>query len=198
MTTVMICKLVAANSAAALQTALAALQVSATQLATDQRGQDIAAYFDPTDDLNKYLMAVAYAGDDTPASKVSDQQFLVAEASSLTALQTAVNTALAAAIHHTRSDGNCNANAGDVTVGAAMFQSTDVGRGLIVGTATRTISAYVSSTRVTYSGAAITGTGKTVSLLGAECLQSLEVAAFRERDGDPHYSILLAVEGQLA
>lgn len=50
-----------------------------------------------------------------------------------------------------------------------------------------------------YAGAALDAdTGLDVVLFGAEAIQDVEANVFRERDGDPHYVVMLAVEGQLA
>lgn len=199
MTVPLVVKLFSAKSTALLQDAIDAYVAGdGSQLATDIRGMDMSGFFDPQSDKNIVFAAVAFKGDDLAVSKVADLHIQSIEASSLADAQTALNAALANVIHHTRADGDADNVAGKITVGGAMFQATDVGRKIIIDGSERTITAYTSATVVTYSGAAITGTSLDVSLCGAECLQDLEVEAFRERDGDHHFVVMFAAEGQAA
>ncbi len=182
-----------------LESAIATYQAGAgSQLVTDQRGMDVDVYYDPVSGKYRHFAALAWGGQDIPVSKLGDQQFLACNGNSLAAAQTAVDAELANVIHAVRADGNANSNPGDIVVGASCFEVEDVGRKITIGSAVRTITAYVSATRVTYSGAAITGTGLTVKLHGAEVLQKLSVAAFREPDGDPHFVVAIATGGQIA
>lgn len=192
-------RLFSEDSVADLQTALVALQAEVGDPASvDQRGQRMAAYFDKNSGKTRIVAALAYAGTDMPATATADQQFIVLEDDSLTGLQTALNAALAAAAHHVRADADANANAGDITVGAAMFAVGDVGRQITIDGNVRTITAYTSATRITYSGAAITGTGLDVTLHGAESLQAIDIDAYKHDDGDTHIVLMLALEGQVA
>ncbi len=201
--TLLAIKLIADDAASDLQTAIDAFLAGAgSGLLTAQRGMDVAAYFDPQDDKNKFFCALAYSGEDTPASKTANQQFIVVEGQSLAAVQTALNAALAVAKHAQVTDGVTSV-AGTLTTATGMFASEDVGRKIrIIESGVnqdRVIATYSSANSVTYTGTAfVSGTGKTVALLGAEVLQGVEVTAFRERDGDPHFSVLAAVEGQIA
>lgn len=198
MTTPVLVKLISANSKAAFDTALAAYIAGAgSGLATDNRAMAMATMFNPETDAHQIFAAFAHGGDDTPASKVADQQFIMLEDDDLAALQTALDTAIADAAHHVNATGNADTNAGDINVTGNMFQATDVGRKITIAGNVRTITAFVSATRVTYSGAAITGTSLSVTLHGAETVQDINVSVHRDRDGDIRYAVLLAVEGQL-
>lgn len=200
MTTVLKIKLLSEDKKADIEAAIAAYKAGAgAALLTDQRGMAFDAYVDPGDKDTVFSVALAHAGDDVPAAKVADLQHILVVEDKLADAQTALDAALAAVVHHKRTDGDADTNAGDITVGGAMFQATDVGtRKVKIGGSLRDITAFVSGTRVTYSGAAITGTGLTVELLGAECLQDLQMKVLREADGDPKFHILAACEGQLA
>lgn len=193
-------KLFSNNNAASLQTAIAALQVAvgSTQLATDQRGQDLSVHREKATGLTRLFAALAFDGTDMPATKTADQQFLVVQGRDLVSVQAELDAALADAKHHVRADGNADTNPGDINVGAAMFAVGDVGRKITIGTNERTITAYTSATRVTYSGAAITGTGLAVILHGAESLAKLDVGVCEADDGSQSLTVLAAVEGQVA
>ena len=193
-------KLLSDDSASDLAAAIAAYQAGVgTPAISDQRGQDMRAFLDKSAGKTQLVAAIAHDGTDMPASKTADQQFLVVEADTVAAAQVALDAALAGAVHHRRADGDANTNAGDINVGAAMFAAGDVGtRNVRIGTQVRAIAAFTSATRVTYSGAAITGTGLVVELLGAESLQAVDIDAFKSDDGDLHLVVMAAVEGQIA
>jgi len=199
MTTVLKIKLISDDKKADFDAAVAAYKAGAgAQLLTDQRGMAFDVFVDPSDKDSVFFAALAHEGDDVPAAKVADLQHVLVVEDKLAAAQTALDAALADVVHHKRTDGDADSFAGDIVVGANMFQATDVGRKIKIGTNERTITAFVSATRATYSGAAITGTGLTVELKGAECLQALSMKVVREGDGDPKFHILGAFEGQLA
>lgn len=193
-------KLLSDDSATELAAAIAAFQAGAgTPAVSDQRGQDMRAFLDKSAGKTQLVAAIAHEGTDMPAAKTADQQFLVVEADTVAAAQVALDAALAGAVHHRRTDGDANTNAGDINVGAAMFAAGDVGtRRVRIAGQLREITAFTSATRVTYSGAAITGTGLTVELMGAESLQAVDVDAFKSDDGDLHVVVMASVEGQIA
>lgn len=197
-------KLFSAASAAALKTAVDAYAAGAgSQILTDQRAMAMASFFDTQKNQYTKFFAIAHDGTDIPASKTANQQFIALEADSVTALQTALDAALANIVHLTASDGNTTV-ANTLTSAGAAFAAGDVGRKIRINESgvdqDRVITVRNSATSVTYAGTAfVSGTGKTYSLLGAETIpvQGVAVAVHRERDGDPHYSVFVACEGQI-
>lgn len=168
------------------------------ELLTSQRGMDAAEFVEPDGDRG-VLLALAHGGLAVPVSKIGNlaHDTLLAKGG-LADVQAAVDAALAAVVHKTVTDGDANAVAGSLTSATMAFEAEDVGRKLVIGTETRTITAFTSATEVVYSGAAITGTGLTVKLLGAEVLQDLHISASKSRDGKFNVLVAMATGGQVA
>lgn len=198
-------KLFTENSAAKVQADIAAFQAGVGNPAlSDQRGSAMHAYYERINDKSRVFAAVAYAGSDVPVTKTADQQFICIEDDHLDQCQAALDAALAEAVHSTVADGvtTTPAHLVSATIG---FVSTDVGRKLRIiesGVAVeKTITVYNSATDVTYDaalGSFVSGTGKTVALLGAEVVQNIDVAAYQDPDGDIQHIVMVAVEGQIA
>lgn len=82
--------------------------------------------------------------------------------------------------------------AGNVAITETLAVGTLTPVGMANGVNATTTSAH-------YAGAAlVSGTGKTVKLFGAECLQSLALNLYREPDADYRFQVMAAVEGQVA
>jgi len=197
-------KLMTDDSPTDLEAAIAAYQAGAgSALLTYQRGVAMDSFFDPQRDKSVFFVALAHGGLDVPVTKTADLSFLVLQDDSLADLQTSLNAALALVKQAQVADGNTTV-AGTVTTTTPLFEAEDVGRKIRIGSAVRTITAYTSATEVDYDNSVAeggdfsSGTGLTVELLGAEVLQSVEVSAFRERDGDPRFVLMLALGGQVA
>jgi hypothetical protein len=191
-------KLLEADSAPELQTKINAL-VAADSIVNGLRGMALSAY--RAADLDTQMVAcLAYAGTDLPAGagKTSNVKVLSVEGNTLAKAQAALDLALSEVLQATNATGNANTNPGDINVTGNMFLAGDVGRKIRIGGALRTITAFTSTTRVTYSGAAIAGTGLTVELLGAEVLQpdGICVSAFKDQNGGSRIALLVAVSGE--
>lgn len=191
-------KLIEAEKASALQTAIDAYLVSQS-LVNGIRGMAVHTHKAQDGDA-KTMVALAHDGLDLPAgaAKVGNLQVLAVEGVGVVAAQAALDLALADAIHDTDAAGDADTFAGDIVAGASIFEAEDVGRKISIGTNERTITAFVSATRATYSGAAITGTGLSVKLRGAEILQPDGVCldAFKSQDGKTKVSVVIAVNGE--
>jgi hypothetical protein len=169
-----------------------------SDLASSQRAMALDAFVEADGDKG-LMLALAHGGLDVPASKIADLDHLVVRASGeVSAIQGAVDAALADVVHKTVADGNANTTPGSITSATMAFEAEDVGRGIVIDGQRRTITSFGSGTAVAYSGPAITGTGLTVSLLGAEVLQGLEMSARKGRAGGFHMTMALAVNGELA
>lgn len=194
-------KLFSEDATDELTEAIAAFQAGAgTPAISDQRGMDMAAYYDRSNDKTRVVAAVAYAGTDMPVTKTADQQFLCVEDDSLVGVQARLDAALALAVNRTVADGVTTAP-GVLTSATLNFAVDDVGRQLQIGDVRRTITVRNSATSVNYDNAQgnfASGTGQTVSLLGAESVQKVSIDAFAEPDGDVRIVVMAAVEGQIA
>lgn len=192
-------KLLQDDTLSALATSLATYKAGAgSALLTDQRGSSMSA-FKEADGDSGVMLALAHGGQDIPVSKIGDlQHVVVRESGTLAEIQAAVDAALAASAHQTVADGDADAVPGSITSATIGFAAEDVGRAILIGTQTRTITAYTSATEVVYSGAAITGTGLTVTLYGAEVLQDLELVATKGKSGGFEATLLMVLNGQIA
>jgi hypothetical protein len=191
-------KLFQDDTLSALATTLAAYKAGAgSELLTSQRGSSMSAFKEADGDAG-VMLALAHGGQDIPVAKFGDLEHVVArDTGTLAEIQAAVDAALANSVFKTVTDGNANAVPGSITSATMAFEAEDVGRKITIGTSERTITAYTSATEVVYSGAAITGTGLTVKLHGAEVLQDLELVAGKGKTGGFEATVMMALGGQL-
>lgn len=190
-------KLLQDDTLATLATELAAYKAGdGADLLTSQRGSSMSAFREADGDAS-VMLALAHGGVITPVTKFGDLEHVVArKAGDLVACQAAVDAALAASVFKTVADGDADAVPGSITSASMAFEAEDVGRGIVIDGQARVITSFDSATVVAYSGAAITGTGLTVSLLGAEVLQDLELSASKGRAGDFKVTVMMALGGQ--
>lgn len=198
-------KLFENDTVADLNTAVAAYKAGAgAELLTSQRGMASDLFYEPDGDKGM-MLALAHGGQDVPVSKFGDlEHALVMGDGDLVAQQARVDAALAASVFKTVADGVTTA-AGIVTSATMTFEAEDVGRKLRIiesGVAVeKTITVFNGATSVSYDNAAgnfVAGTGKTVSLLGAEVLQDMEIGTFKSRGGKMSMLLSLALGGQVA
>lgn len=182
-----------------LDTAVAAYKAGAgSELLTSQRGAAMSAFREADGDEG-VILALAHGGQDVPVSKHGDlEHVIVRETGTLAEIQTAVDAALAASDFKTVADGDADAVPGSLTSASMAFEVEDIGRAITIAGQLRTITARTSATVVVYSGAAITGTGLTVTMHGAEVLQSLEVQATKGKTGGISATLAMALGGQIA
>lgn len=182
-----------------LNTAVAAF-LTAQSIVAGIRGQAMCAIPAGDNDV-QVALAIAHGGLARPGlgSRIGNVSVVSVSASGLVAAQAAVDLALSDAVHQTITNGTADAFPGDISSATSLFEAEDVGRKIIIAGQTRTVTAFVSATRVTYSGAAISGTGLTVSLLGAEVIQpdGLQIAVYKKGSGDrPRFTVTMALGGE--
>lgn len=199
-------KLFSEESKTALDAAVAAYKAGAgTDLADYQRGMAYAMHTNPGDGDRVTSLALAHAGLDTPASgaKTADLQHLLVDDDKLADAQTALDGALADAVHHLAAvtDIDTTTPGTILSAGGTPFTVTDVGRKVAVDGEVRTITGHTSNANVQYDdtaeGALTSGTGKTLDILGAESLQDMQMVTRLDDDGDLRVTMMLAVEGEL-
>jgi hypothetical protein len=166
-------KLFQDDTLSALAAALATYKAGdGSELLTSQRGSSMSAFQEADGDAG-VMLALAHGGQDIPVSKFGDLEHVVArEIGSLSECQAAVDAALAASVFKTVADA--------VTTAPGVL---------------------TSATSVNYDNAAgdfVSGTGQTVSMLGAEVLQDLEISSIKGKAGEFEVTVLLALGGQIA
>lgn len=191
-------KLLQDDTLATLATELATYKAGdGSGLLTSQRGSSMAAFKEADGDAG-VMLALAHGGQLAPVSKFGDLEHVVArESGSLAECQAAVDAALAASVFKTVADGDADAVGGSITSASMAFEAEDVGRKITIDGQEREITTFTSATAVVYSGAAITGTGLTVKLHGAEVLQDLELSAGKGKSGGFEVTVMMALGGQL-
>ncbi len=176
-------ELVSSDSLVGLRSALAAFM---STLPVDVFvNQTPTAVYRQNDGDTRYVTALSYQ-----RAGVSDEnlQAFVVEKQKLTAAQSAVDEALASAVHDTVT--GVTAVAGTVTVSQPLFSAGDEGRMVRSGGQDRVITGVVSDTVATYAGSPLPASGSTpVSLLGAEALRCVSVDVFMAYDGDPSITV---------
>ena len=171
------------------------------ELLDSQRGSDMHALFDGNSNDSHIALALAHGGIDIPAAaaKTADLQHVYVEDDKLADAQTALDDALALVVHETVTDANLNLVANEISSASAPFTvAEDVGRKVTIAGETRTLTAVASTTVATYDGVALTGTGQTVEILGAEVLQAVHLNVFKESDSDYRFCVMAACEGELS
>jgi hypothetical protein len=195
-------KLFESDKLSVLAAAIAAFQAANTATKDSIRGMAMSMFKANDGDIN-IVKAMAWQGSILPASKVADIQHVTIVGQKIADVQTALDAALAAALHKTVADGDTTTP--NHLVSATMaFVATDVGRKISITESgvvqDRVITVRNSATDVTYAGTTfVSGTGKTVRLLGAESMQvgSLSLDVFLADDGDTQIVVDVALEGQL-
>ena len=126
------------------------------------------------------------------------QHILVHEQGTVAQLQTYVDAALANALHKTVADGDTRVANKLTCASSHPFVTTDVGRKVQIGSVVRTIATYIDADNVTYTGDTfVSGTGKTVLILGAESIQKAHLSMLKSRSGTHRMHLLMALEGEL-
>jgi hypothetical protein len=193
-------KLLQDASLATLATELAAYKAGAgAALLTSQRASAMSSFKEADSDPG-VMLALAHGGQLAPVSKFGDLEHVVArESGSLAECQAAIDAALAASVFKTVADAVTTAP-GVLTSATMAFEAEDVGRKLRIGALEKTITVRNSATSVNYDNAAgdfVSGTGQTVSMLGAEVLQDLELSASKGKAGEFEVTVLMVLGGQL-
>ena len=194
-------KLFQDDTISALDSALAAYKAGdGSELLTSQRGSSMSAFKEADGDAG-VMLALAHGGQDIPVSKFGDLSHVVArEIGSLSECQAAIDAALASSVFKTVADAVTTAP-GVLTSATMAFEAEDVGRKLRIGALEKVITVRNSATSVNYANAAgdfVSGTGQTVSMLGAEVLQDLGLSAIKGKAGEFEVTLLLALGGQIA
>lgn len=195
-----VAKLFSDDSVTDLNAAIDAYKAGAgAELLTSQRAMAADDFEEPDGDMRMAVL-LCHGGQDVPASgaKIGDLQHVnVVKQGDLSELQAAIDEALSNVVHQTVADGDLNTTPNDIISATGPFAAEDVGRKVLINGEERTITAHTSANQVTYDGAALTGTGATVSLLGCEIVQDARLE-MQKRATDFRMHLLLACEGELA
>jgi hypothetical protein len=196
-----IAKLLSADTKEALDTAIAAYKTGAgAALLTAQRGMAASLFMEGDGDY-RHSVCLFHGGVDVPVTKTADLQHVnVAHQGTVAHLQTAIDTALAQ-VEHLRVTDAVTTGAGHVTSTTAPFAADVAGRIIEIGGVQKVITVRNSATDVSYNNTAgnfVSGTGKTMKLLGAEVLQDAHMTLMKSRSATHQMYMVMACEGEVA
>jgi len=195
-------KLLSGDSKSELDTKIATYKAGAgAALLTAQRAMASHEFIEADGEFRINVL-LFHGGLAIPAAgnKTADlQHVVVRDQGTLDHLQTAITAALAQ-VEHARVTDAVTTVAGHVTSATAGFATEDVGRIIEIGGVQKVITVRNSATDVSYDNAAgnfISGTGKTMKMLGAEVIQGAHLAMCKSRSGTHRMHLLMGCEGEL-
>jgi len=144
------------------------------------------------------VLAMAVGGIDTPASLTAVAAVIAVDKDRLVDAQAAVDLALSLVPHQTVTDANLDLVPNEISSASTPFTTggEDDGRKVLIAGQSRNIVSVTSTTVAVYDGVALTGTGQTVVILGAESIQQLTLSCHKAKDRDTVFSLRAVVEGE--